>query len=204
MTVTYATILQIHNRSSQTNKQTNNMKRLSANDHDDYNDDLVVVELGTSERSPYRSDFDGAEIGDHTHLLGRRFKDIGSTINQFLCDYNYQHPRICSSILTFFVCCLPFIIATIVLLEHKENDYMSAVDSKINIASRFYVESTLAVVATDVGACSDLGRNILAAGGNAMDAAVTATLCLGVLNPASSGLGGGCYIVNYDAATNDV
>lgn len=179
------------------------MKRLSANDLDDYNDELVVVELGSSPRSTYRSDFD-TETGDHTHLLGRRIRSIGSTINQFISEYNYRHPRICVSMLTFFVCCLPLIITTFILSEHK-SDSLSQVDLNTNsVASKFYVESNIAVVATDVGACSDLGKNILAAGGNAMDGAITASLCLGVLNPASSGLGGGCYIMNYDASKNDV
>ncbi|CAN8328677.1 unnamed protein product [Cochlearia groenlandica] len=50
-------------------------------------------------------------------------------------------------------------------------------------------------VATDDGRCSDIGKNILRQGGNAIDASVASALCLGVVNSGSSGLGGGAFIV---------
>lgn len=58
-----------------------------------------------------------------------------------------------------------------------------------------------AAIATDQGTCSDIGASVLAANGSAVDAAVAAALCLGVVHPHSSGLGGGCFILVYDAAT---
>ena len=58
-------------------------------------------------------------------------------------------------------------------------------------------------VAADHALCSSLGTRILQAGGTAADAAVTTALCLGVANPASSGLGGGGFIlVHGDAKGN--
>ncbi|CAG7898934.1 unnamed protein product, partial [Brassica rapa] len=52
-----------------------------------------------------------------------------------------------------------------------------------------------AAVATDHGQCSKIGMNVLRQGGNAMDASVAVALCLGVVNPGSSGLGGGSFAV---------
>ncbi|KAL8110712.1 hypothetical protein AgCh_026451 [Apium graveolens] len=50
-------------------------------------------------------------------------------------------------------------------------------------------------VATDDGRCSLIGRNVLREGGHAVDATVAAALCLGVVSPASSGIGGGAFMV---------
>lgn len=50
-------------------------------------------------------------------------------------------------------------------------------------------------VASDHQVCSKIGVSILRDGGNAIDAAVASILCLGVANPASSGLGGGAFVL---------
>ncbi|KAL2332802.1 hypothetical protein Fmac_014015 [Flemingia macrophylla] len=50
-------------------------------------------------------------------------------------------------------------------------------------------------VATDDRRCSRIGLKILREGGHAVDAAVAASLCLGVVSPASSGLGGGAFML---------
>uniref|UniRef100_A0A0E0FGA4 Gamma-glutamyl transferase n=1 Tax=Oryza nivara TaxID=4536 RepID=A0A0E0FGA4_ORYNI len=65
------------------------------------------------------------------------------------------------------------------------------------------VEAGVGAVATDDGRCSEVGAAALRAGGHAVDATVAATLCLGVVHPMSSGVGGGAFIVARDAASGD-
>ncbi|KAK0397264.1 hypothetical protein QR680_002056 [Steinernema hermaphroditum] len=58
-----------------------------------------------------------------------------------------------------------------------------------------------ASVASDHVLCSEIGRNILLKGGNAVDAAIATVLCIGVVNPMSSGLGGGHFMTIYNSTT---
>jgi gamma-glutamyltranspeptidase/glutathione hydrolase len=50
----------------------------------------------------------------------------------------------------------------------------------------------------------DAGLEILAAGGSAADAAVAVQAMLGLVEPQSSGLGGGAFLLYYDAATGAI
>ncbi|CAO2161073.1 unnamed protein product [Urochloa humidicola] len=70
-------------------------------------------------------------------------------------------------------------------------------------AGRHEVESGVGAAAADDARCSEVGAAALRAGGHAVDAAVAAALCLGVVHPMSSGLGGGAFIVVRDAASGD-
>ncbi|KAJ8769564.1 hypothetical protein K2173_005167 [Erythroxylum novogranatense] len=55
------------------------------------------------------------------------------------------------------------------------------------------------VVASDDGRCSKIGSEVLREGGHAVDAAVAVALCLGVVSPASSGIGGGAFMLVREA-----
>ncbi|KAJ7647347.1 gamma-glutamyltranspeptidase [Roridomyces roridus] len=58
----------------------------------------------------------------------------------------------------------------------------------------FLVKARNGAVATENVLCSDIGVDILKAGGNAVDAAVATTFCIGTLNMFSSGIGGGGFM----------
>ncbi|XP_065333589.1 scoloptoxin SSD14-like isoform X2 [Cloeon dipterum] len=58
-----------------------------------------------------------------------------------------------------------------------------------------------AAVCTDAVICSEVGRDILAKNGTAMDAAIAALFCNGVVNCQSMGLGGGFLMTVYQRST---
>ncbi|EIW63497.1 gamma-glutamyltranspeptidase [Trametes versicolor FP-101664 SS1] len=58
----------------------------------------------------------------------------------------------------------------------------------------YLVRATNGAVASENELCSDIGVNILKDGGNAVDATVGTTLCIGVVNMFSSGIGGGGFM----------
>ncbi|KAL3696797.1 hypothetical protein R1sor_010873 [Riccia sorocarpa] len=57
------------------------------------------------------------------------------------------------------------------------------------------VEADVGAVAADHRICSDLGVGLLKKGGHAVDAAVGAAFCQGVVNPGASGIGGGDFLI---------
>ncbi|KAM7404838.1 hypothetical protein PAMP_012149 [Pampus punctatissimus] len=58
-------------------------------------------------------------------------------------------------------------------------------------------------VVTDVAQCTSLGFNILGKQGSSVDAAITAALCLGIVHPHTSGLGGGGVMLVHDIRKNE-
>jgi len=53
------------------------------------------------------------------------------------------------------------------------------------------------LIVTNGHECAEIAKNILIAGGSAVDAAISAALCEGVALPQSTGIGGGSFITIY-------
>uniref|UniRef100_A0A667XWC0 Glutathione hydrolase 7-like n=1 Tax=Myripristis murdjan TaxID=586833 RepID=A0A667XWC0_9TELE len=65
----------------------------------------------------------------------------------------------------------------------------------ISVASQVFIKG---VLLSDHERCTALGQKVLRDGGSSVDAAVVATLCLGVVNPHVSGIGGGGLMLVHD------
>ncbi|KAI4882841.1 hypothetical protein NFI96_023501 [Prochilodus magdalenae] len=58
-------------------------------------------------------------------------------------------------------------------------------------------------VVTDVARCTSLGFDVLGKQGSSVDAAIAAALCLGIIHPHASGIGGGGVMLVHDIRKNE-
>jgi gamma-glutamyltranspeptidase/glutathione hydrolase len=73
-----------------------------------------------------------------------------------------------------------------------------------NVFAGSQVTATHAALATPSPAATRIGLSVLKSGGNAIDAAVAVSFALAVLEPKATGLGGGGFLVYYDAESGGV
>lgn len=72
------------------------------------------------------------------------------------------------------------------------------------VPGRSMIATKLGIVATSQPLASQAGAQILAAGGNAIDAAIAANAVLGLTEPMMNGIGGDLFAIYYEAKTKKV
>src|SRR5262245_54398418 len=71
-------------------------------------------------------------------------------------------------------------------------------------AGKQVVHARTYMVVTDNPLASKAGCEVLQAVGTAVDAAIAAQMVLGLVEPQASGVGGGAFLLHYDAKTGEV
>ncbi len=100
------------------------------------------------------------------------------------------------------------ILATLLLLLIPVKSHADANDIWIGepssgFKSTTFVQSNDYMISTADQRASQAGKEILENGGNAIDAAIAAQLVLNVVEPHSSGIGGGGFLLFYNAKTKE-
>ena len=74
----------------------------------------------------------------------------------------------------------------------------------MSFSKRSPVLASHGCVACNQPLAAEAGLRILRSGGNAADAAVAVAACMNVTQPCSTGMGGDCFCLFYDAANKKV
>lgn len=74
----------------------------------------------------------------------------------------------------------------------------------VTIGTRSPVFARHGMVASSQPLATEIGLRVLKQGGNAVDAAIAVAATLNLTEPCSTGIGGDCFLLYYDAATKQV
>ena len=97
--------------------------------------------------------------------------------------------RIIGAVITVLVTVI--VVVLIILFTTKKNQ------DEIN-AESCYGEFENAAIVSDDERCNIIGKDILEKGGSLVDGIIAVTLCIGVVNPQASGIGGGFFMTYLD------
>lgn len=93
-----------------------------------------------------------------------------------------------------FTALLAICLATLLLQRYQPPRHLHAHPQTQTRNPAYLIEAEHGAVATENKRCSDIGVDVLKEGGNAVDAAISAVFCVGVVNMFSSGIGGGGFM----------
>tara|TARA_B100001059_G_scaffold90187_2_gene88804 strand:- start:3045 stop:4808 length:1764 start_codon:yes stop_codon:yes gene_type:complete len=94
---------------------------------------------------------------------------------------------------------------SLLLANEEIDEYKSSPEGKVSNTgnAKYSITKNFMAVTADPRATISAKR-ILEAGGTAMDAAISAQMVLNLVEPQSSGIGGGAFILYYDAKTKNI
>lgn len=177
-----------------------------------------TVGLASSSEEDFNDKEEKSESKSLGNIDAEDFVDNDSIPEEFLEEESRIHRRTCLLRVLFFMMLQTMVVALALLFLlqpssswipfRDNNDQMIASAGHSQEYMTLKASSTLenienGAVASDHEICSDVGVKILRDfGGNAVDSAVATALCLGVVNPTSSGIGGGAFILIHADMTS--